>query len=348
MQRSKLPGLKGKAIAAWLAAALIIMATACQSTEQEVSEPAPPQITAPLDDGGFRNLATNRALTPEEWARLMGYPDITDNARIDDEDNAPVITTDDSPVLGTEDMDAAAGEDKPQEPLPEDGNEILEFQPEDGDARQGLPDGQRIINEMEEGTAIIEDGIIPDIDYQEGDMHLAGEPASESEDVRDVQMSMIEGSVVIIEDDTVTEKMDAMDPGVIMEMAEASPNRPGEATITTFIIDHFAYMFLGAFGLLAILIFAAMSRFASSGDESSIRMKKRKDKKKKDTAHVDTGSYEAGPLPSGKSMVFGDESEADPQTPESAKPFAGKQTDDLELEPVDDDMPGYDNAIRKG
>ena len=340
--------MKGKAIAAWLAAALIIMATACQSTEQEVLEPAPPQITAPLDDGGFRNLATNRALTPEEWARLMGYPDITDNARIDDEDNAPVITTDDSPVLGTEDMDAAAGEDKPQEPLPEDGNEILEFQPEDGDARQGLPDGQRIINEMEEGTAIIEDGIIPDIDYQEGDVHLAGEPASESEAVRDVPISMIEGSVVIIEDDMDIGRSETMDPGVIMEMAEASPNRPGEATITTFIIDHFAYIFLGAFGLLAILIFAAMSRFASSGDESSIRMNRKKDKKKKDTAPVDTGSYETGPLPSGKSMVFGDESEADSQTPESAKPFAGRQTDDLELEPVDDDMPGYDNTIRKG
>ena len=338
--------MKGKAIAAWLAAVLIITATACQSTEQEVSEPAPPQITAPLDDGGFRNLATNRALTPEEWARLMGYPDITDNARIDDEDDAPVITTDDSPVLGTEDMDTAVGEEKPQDLLPEDGNEILEFQPEDGDARQGLPDGQRIINEMEEGAAIIEDGIIPDIEYQEGDVHLAGESASESEDVRDVQMSMIEGSVVIIEDDMDIGKSETMDPGVIMEMAEASPNRPGEATITTFIIDHFAYIFLGAFGLLAILIFAAMSRFASSGDESSIRKKKKKDKKK-DTAPVDTGSYETGPLPSGKSMVFGDESEADPQTPESAKPFAGKQTDDLELEPVDDDMPGYDNAIRK-
>ena len=346
MQRSKRPGLKGKAIAAWLAAVLIITATACQSTEQEVSEPAPPQITAPLDDGGFRNLATNRALTPEEWARLMGYPDITDNARIDDEDDAPVITTDDSPVLGTEAMDTAVGEEKPQDLLPEDGNEILEFQPEDGDARQGLPDGQRIINEMEEGAAIIEDGIIPDIEYQEGDVHLAGESASESEDVRDVQMSMIEGSVVIIEDDMDVGKSETMDPGVIMEMAEASPNRPGEATITTFIIDHFAYIFLGAFGLLAILIFAAMSRFASSGDESSIRMKKKKDKKK-DTAPVDTGSYETGPLPSGKSMVFGDESEADPQTPESAKPFAGKQTDDLALEPVDDDMPGYDNAIRK-
>lgn len=338
--------MKGKAIAAWLAAVLIITATACQSTEQEVSEPAPPQITAPLDDGGFRNLATNRALTPEEWARLMGYPDITDNARIDDEDDAPVITTDDSPVLGTEAMDTAVGEEKPQDLLPEDGNEILEFQPEDGDARQGLPDGQRIINEMEEGAAIIEDGIIPDIEYQEGDVHLAGESASESEDVRDVQMSMIEGSVVIIEDDMDVGKSETMDPGVIMEMAEASPNRPGEATITTFIIDHFAYIFLGAFGLLAILIFAAMSRFASSGDESSIRMKKKKDKKK-DTAPVDTGSYETGPLPSGKSMVFGDESEADPQTPESAKPFAGKQTDDLALEPVDDDMPGYDNAIRK-
>ena len=348
MKRSKRPGLKGKAIAAGLAATLIITATACQSTEQEVLEPAPPQITAPLDDGGFRNLATNRALTPEEWARLMGHPDITDNARIDDEENGPAIMTDDSPVLEAEDMDAVTKEENPQGTLPEDGNEVIEFQPEGEDAGQGLPDGQRIINETEEGTAIIEDGIIPDIDYQEGDVHLAGEPVSESDDIRDVPISMIEGSVVIIEDDTVPEKMETMDPGVIMEMAEASPNRPGEATITTFIIDHFAYMFLGAFGLLAILIFAAMSRFASSGDESSIRMNRKKDKKKKDTAPVDTGSYETGPLPSGKSMVFGDESEADSQTPESAKPFAGRQTDDLELEPVDDDMPGYDNTIRKG
>lgn len=342
MQRRRRPEWKNRALAAGLAVTLLAAATSCQSTEQETVAPPPPQISAPLDDGGFQNLATNRALTPEEWARLMGYPDISDNAALDEGEDANIQLEGLEPVLDAGEQTSPVLEDGTSgHGITEEDNEVLEFEPEAENGKDGLPDGQRIIDETEEGVVMMPEDIIPDLGYESGDVFLAGEEETAANDNQTDVPVIEQGEVHIIEEPEAVDTGDGMDPGVIEEMAAASANRPGEATIATFIMDHFAYVFLGAFGLLAILIFAAMSRFASSGDETAMKIKRKKKQKKASGPKQAETEFDMGPLPSGKSFVFSDEKDGRRPEDGTSRQTDGDSGDELELEPVDG-IPDYD------
>ena len=343
MHRRNRPGWRHRALTAGLAITLLAAMTACQSTEEpKPVEPAPPQISAPLDDGGFQNLATNRALTPEEWARLMGYPDISDNAALEEarpsgnqlEGLEPVLDAgeQETPILNNE--DAGPG-------IEEGDNDVLGFEPDEESDESGLPDGQRVIDETEEGVLVMPEDVLPDLGYEDGAVHLAGEEGMEAGGSQPDAPVIEPGEVHLIQEPEDIEEGDGISPDVISEMAAASANRPGEATIATFIRDNFAYVFLSAFGLLAILIFAAMSRFAASGDESSIRRGGKKTAKVRKEPQKAADEFDDKPLPSGKSFVFTEEkTDAAPTGGIMKDRMDDDSMDELELEPVDG-VPDY-------
>lgn len=342
-------------LAAGLAMMLLIIAPSCQSTEETV--PEPPQITAPLADGGFQNLASNRALTPEEWARLMGYVDISDTLPEEDGEDISIDTPEQDEALDFEgDTTPADGEVAPESGVSDD-DEILEFEtPSDTEDEDGLPDWMRVIPEEENGTRFIADGEASDMGYEDGVVHLAGEtPVSgESDTDEDSGISVETGSIRLVDDGLDADDGEDLDPSVIDELAEASRfNRPGQATILTYIREHYSLLFLAAFGLLAVIIFVSMTRYASTGDEDEAKKVVRKKRLMKiQEEETRQEEFDASPIP-GKSFVFGlddmDEPSRPPKRKEKDKPEMsdGEAFDELALEPVED-IPSYEEMIGEG
>ena len=344
-------------LAAGLAMMLLIIAPSCQSTEETV--PEPPQITAPLADGGFQNLASNRALTPEEWARLMGYVDISDTLPEEDGKDISIDTPEQDEVLDFEEDTIPADEEVSPESDVSDDDKVLEFEtPPDTEDEDGLPDWMRVIPEEENGTRFIADDETPDMGYEDGVVHLAGETQlsgeSDTEEEEDAEISMEAGSIRLVDDGLDAADGEDLDPSVIDELAEASRfNRPGQATILTYIREHYSLLFLAAFGLLAVIIFVSMTRYASTGDEDEAKKVMRKKRLMKiQEEKTRQEEFDASPIP-GKSFVFGLDDMEEPSQPpkrkEKDKPEMsdGEAFDELALEPVED-IPSYEEMIGEG
>lgn len=346
MHRRNRPGWRHRALAAGLAITLLAATTACRSAaEQATVEPAVPQISVPLDDGGFENLATSRQLTPEEWARLMGYPDISDRLPTAEDDGLSVPTQEEpeEPLTGqaaTDDPSVTDGIEAEREDVPEDGSGLLSYQPEEEAMEDDGVEGSRILDDTEDGAALVPTDDV-EADLGDGDAFLAGELQRLPDDQRQETPSTGDGEVRIVEEPHEAEDDQQMDPEVIQEIAEASAVMPGEANAMTFIIEHFAYVFLAAFAFLAILIFIAMSRFSSSGgDEPPSIRRRRRSRRSADAATADRDEKrDLGPLPTGKSFVY----QADEETladgkaggPSTQTDVPSGTGDELELEPLD-------------
>lgn len=342
-------------LAAGLAMMLLIIAPSCQSTEETI--PEPPQITAPLADGGFQNLASNRALTPEEWARLMGYVDISDTLPEENDEDISIDTPQQDETLDFKGDTIPADEEVPSESGISDDDEVLEFEtPPDTENGNELPDWMRIISEEENGTRFIADDEALDMGYEDGVVHLAGEtPASEESDAdEDSGISMETGSIRLVDDGLAGGDGEDLDPSVIDELAEASRfNRPGQATILTYIREHYSLLFLAAFGLLAVIIFVSMTRYASTGDGDEAKKVMRKKRLMKiQEEETRQEEFDSSPIP-GKSFVFGLDDMEEPSQPpkrkEKDKPEMSDSEafDELALEPVED-IPSYEEMIGEG
>ena len=339
-------------LAAGITALLLLMAS-CQSTEEPAAEVKPP-VEVPLSDGGFQNLGSSRALTPEEWARLMGYVDVTDNAVSGEIAETAAIETPPQDEPFTLEASEPVLEEETTENISEDNDEVLSYEAPAETEESGLPEGTRIIPEAENGTRLIEESTVTDMGYEEGDVHLAGEegiPKIQNTDMEGNMESISDGGIRLIEDSQAADDGDGMDPGIINEIASASAyNRPGEATILTFIQEHYSLIFLAAFALLAVSIFISMTRYASTGNEEEAKMVLRKRKILKAQEEIRKEQMEEdmrlSPVP-GKSLVFDDD---DGPSMNAGNDDYGQRMpdsglyDELALEPADD-IPGYDETI---
>lgn len=318
---------------------ILVLLASCRSTEEDtVIQEENNNIAVPLDDGGFRNIGTSYPLTPEEWARLMGYQDITERLNDEPENQVTEIPesnlTQEEPIV----LDSLIEQEENEEAGEPDISTIQEPDVvliEDDDHVSDM----RILNEP--STQEQEDSeSVPESWDDEPQVHLAGEEGETilqpAEVIEKETVSSNNTDIRVIETEEEDLEEEGPSPEIIAEMAEKSSKRPGQAVIATFIRDHYAFIFLFIFGILAVILFVSMSRYAATGDEEEAKKVTVKRKVMKAENEIQKLESELNkPIP-GKNLVF-TEMERDEAPTRLENQQDDETLDELELEPVDDD-----------